>query len=289
MTQNPLIGFAMSAILASRDSFFRMRVKSPTHAARPQFTKGAKVETITVASERIKSNRATVHPRLAIPMGRALTGSMELLKRLIQIDAVLIKLEHYFQQTTPVEQSLGVVLIPVDETVKKLISAREASLSLGVELSIFACTEARRAVAVNRDRDSRDCKYLSGLASSGGLHAYCGGLDATISRALIYASHADVVCFKSAQPDISEARRFAEEIRAICPEKQLAFGYSPRPDGPRWNEIDHAALESELRSLGFDYYFFTQFGSMVFPHFPPGNRWVMLDDALRMHPPMLEI
>ena len=246
------------------------------------------MERMTIASERIQSNRATVHSWRAVPPGRTLTASMELVKQLIQIDAVLIKLEDYFHQTPLFEQSLGVFIIPVDDAVKRLTSAREASRSLGVEIRIFACTEARRAVAINRDRDSRDRKYLSGLTSFGGLHAYCGGLDATISRALIYASHADVVCFKSATPDISEARKFSAAIRTICPEKQLAFGYSPKPDSPRWNEVDHSAFESELCSAGFHYYFFTQFGSVVFPHFPPGNRWVMLDDALRMHPPVLE-
>jgi isocitrate lyase len=160
---------------------------------------------------------------------------------------------------------------------------------VGVKLTILACTEARGAVAVNHDHDFHDRKYLSGLTSFDGLHGYCGGLDATISRALIYTPHADVVGFKSATADISEARRFAAAIRAACPEKPLAFGYSPKPDGPRWNESDHTAFETELYGAGFDYYFFTQFGTTVFPHFPSMNRWVMLDDALKMNLPVLEI
>lgn len=226
---------------------------------------------------------AAAHSWQALPPSKTWTDSIELVKQLTQVGAVAIKLPEYFHQTALIEQPLGLVLVPVDAAVKRLVSAREAVRSLGAEFSIFACTEARRAVAIGRDRDSRDRKYLSGLISFDGLHVYCGGLDATISRGLIYAPHADVVCFKSATPDISEARRFAAAIRAAFPKKQLAFGYSPKPDGSRWNEIDHAAFESELYSVGFDYYFFTQFGSVVFPHFPSKNRWAMLDDALTMH------
>ncbi len=217
--------------------------------------------------------------------GSAWTDSMELVRQLVEVDAVAIKLREYFHQAPVIEQHFGLVLVPVDEAVKRLVSAREAARALGVELSIFACTEAQRAVAVNRDRDSHDRKYLNGLTFWGGLHGYCGGLDASISRALIYAPHADVVCFKSAIADISEARRFAAAIRAACPEKQLAFGYSPKPDGPRWNAIDHAAFESELYSVGFDYYFYTQFGSVVFPQFSSTSSWVMLNDALKCAPP----
>lgn len=217
--------------------------------------------------------------------GGAWTDSMELVRQLAEVDAVAIKLRECFHQTPFVEQHFDLVLVPVDEAVKKLVSAREAARALGMEISIFACTEARRAVAVNRDRDTHDRKFLNGLTFWGALHGYCGGLDASISRALIYAPHADVVCFKSATADISEARRFAAAIRATCPEKQLAFGYSPKPDGPRWNEADHAAFESELFRVGFDYYFYTQFGSVVFPQFTLTSSWVMLDDALKSASP----
>lgn len=194
--------------------------------------------------------------------------------------AAAIKLPEIFYQRTPIEQPLGLVLNPVDEAVRKLVSAREMARVHGMDLGIFACTEARRAMAVRSDRDSRDRKYLSGMTYGGALHAYCGGLDAAISRALIYAPHADVVCFRSEVPDISEARRFAATVQIAFPEKQLAFGYCPRPDSPKWNESDHAMFQSELHSIGFAHYFFTQFGSVIFPRFPSRKRWVLFDDAL---------
>jgi len=165
--------------------------------------------------------------------------------------------------------------------VQRLISARTAAEELVVQRKIFACTEARMAVAVASDSDKRDRKYLSGLISSDGNHVYCGGLDATIGRGLLYAPYADVVCFMSSTANTSEAKTFAIVIRAEFPNKELAFGYCPKPDGPRWNGMDHVTLGSELQSLGYDYYFLTQFGFSVFPQSQPETPWVMVDDVLR--------
>ncbi len=212
------------------------------------------------------------------------TNSLKPLKQLVEMGALAVKLPECFYQRAPIEQPFGPVLIPVDEAVKKFAPAREIARVHGMDLGLFACTEARRAMAVHSDTDSRDRKYLSGMTYCGVLHAYCGGLDAAISRALIYAPQVDVVCFKSEVPDIPEARRFAMALQAAFPEKQLAFGYSPKPDGLRWNEFDHAAFQSELYSIGFAHYFFTQFGAVVFPQFPSMKRWVMFDDALENAP-----
>ncbi len=226
------------------------------------------------------SEDATVHAWQTVSASETWTDTLESAEHLVEMGAVAIKLPECFYQRTPIEQPLGLVLIPVDEAVKKLASARETARVYGTDLGIFACTEARRAVAVHSDRDSRDLKYLSGMTYCGVLHAYCGGLDAAISRALIYAPQADVVCFKSEVPDVAEARRFAMALRAAFPEKQLAFGYAPKSDGSKWNELDHAAFQSELYSIGFAHYFFTQFGSVIFPNFPSRKCWVMFDDAL---------
>jgi isocitrate lyase len=241
----------------------------------------ATVRHMTITSQSIPAENGAIHSWQPISPGNTWQDSVELARLLVQADATVIRVGDYLQQARLGEQWPEVVLVRIDEAVEKLMFAREAAFSLGVELSIFACTEARRAMAINSDMDSRDRRYLSGLTSFPGLHAYCGGADATISRALSYAPHADVVGFKSSIPDISEARSFAAAIRLVHPEKQLAFGYSPMPNSPRWNELDHAAFESELHRVGFDHYFFTQFGSVVFPHSPSANHWVMLDDALK--------
>lgn len=236
---------------------------------------------MTAAPEQMTSEDGIVHAWQAVSSGEISMGRLDTARQLVDMGAVVVKLSESFNQRTPLEQPFGPVLIPLDEAVRKLASARETARMHGTDIGVFSCTEARRAVAICSDKDFRDRKYLSGMTYCGALHAYCGGLDAAISRALIYAPHADVVCFKSEVPDISEARRFATSIQASFPEKKLGFGYSPRPDGPKWNGQDHAAFQSELYSIGFDHYFFTQFGSAIFPHFPSRKCWVMFDDALK--------
>jgi isocitrate lyase len=182
----------------------------------------------------------------------------------------------------------NLTLVPAAEAVRRLVSARTAIIACRTDLKIFACTEARRAVAVTDDSDLRDHKYLSGLTSWSNGQVYCGGLDAAIERSLLYAPHADVICFKSAIPDTAEARRFAAAVKARFPEKQLAFGYSPRSDMRIWSELDHAAFEAELQVMGYSYYFFTQFGVTMFPHPPSEPAWAMFDDTFRPVPLDLE-
>ena len=209
------------------------------------------------------------------------TGSLELVQQLLDGDAVVIKLERHFHQAVTAGQAQNLMLVPSAEAVQRLVSARMTAIAYRIAMKVFACTEARRAVAVTNDSDLRDHKHLSGLTSPSNGQVYCGGINAAIERALLYAPHADVICFKSAVPDTTEARRFAVAIRALFPEKQLAFGYSPRPDARMWNELDHAAFEAELRIMGYSYYFFTQFGVTMFPHLPSETAWAMFDDTSR--------
>jgi isocitrate lyase len=200
---------------------------------------------------------------------------LELAKLLIDLDWVAMKLEGPFQPTEKAARGHSPVLIPTKEAVIKLEFAKRTAESLQLSLQVFACTDARAAVALKADTDARDRKFLSGPKTPDGLHAFCGSLDAAISRALVYARYADVVCFKSSNADFPEAVRFASELKASFPSKRLAFGHAPRPDGAGWNEFDHGFLARKLRSVGYDHYFVTQFGRTIFPFTPVSGSWVL--------------
>jgi len=217
--------------------------------------------------------------RPPFPANPAFGRSMELAAYLMEIDPVTICLEGQFQLAEKVGDGRRPVLIPIEEVIRKLEFVTQAAKSLNVGLSVFACTEARAAVALNSDTDPRDRKFLSSSKALEGLHAYCGGLDAVICRALAFARYADVVCFKSSNADLAEANHFASEIKGAFPGKGLAFGHAPRPDDPGWNEVEHRALEINLRSLAYDHYFVTQFGRTVFPRTPVAGSWVLIDDV----------
>jgi isocitrate lyase len=211
----------------------------------------------------------------------SLYSSIELAQHLMGIGALATNC--YGQLLTAENVDLGSrrTLLSIAETVRRLDAAREAANLLGHPLHVLACTEARAAVALEDDADARDRKFLSGMKTEDNSHVYCGGLDGAISRALVFARYAEVVCFRSQSPDLAEAAHFAFEVRSSFPGKKLGFGHTPMLDGVRWNELDHRAFAVRLRQIGYDFYFVTQFGQTTFPHAPASGAWVLMDDAVR--------
>jgi isocitrate lyase len=172
-------------------------------------------------------------------------------------------------------------LLSIAETVRRLKAAREAANLLEHPLYVLACTEARNAAALADDDDVRDRRFLSGMKTRDDSHVYCGGLDAAISRALVFARYAEVVCLRSQGTDLAEAAHFASEVQSSFPGKKLGFGHMLLPDGVRWNELDHRAFGARLRQIGYDFYFVTQFGQTTFPSAPASAAWALIDDAVR--------
>ena len=211
----------------------------------------------------------------------ALNSSIELARRLMGIGALATNCYGQLQTAESVDHGSRRTLLSIAETVRRLDAAREAANLLGHPLHVLACTEARVAVALEDDADARDRKFLSGMKTKDNSHVYCGGLDAAISRALVFARYAEVVCLRSPNIDLAEAAHFASEVRSSFPGKKLGFGHTPMLDGVRWNELDHRAFDVRLRQIGYDFYFVTQFGQTTFPYAPASGAWVLMDDAVR--------
>jgi isocitrate lyase len=210
----------------------------------------------------------------------ALNSSIVLARRLMEIGALATNCYGHLQTAESVDRSPS-TLLSIAETVRRLNAAREAANLLEHPLHVLACTEARNAAALEDDDDVRDRRFLSGMKTGDDSYVYCGGLDAAISRALVFARYAEVVCLRSQSTDIAEAAHFASEVQSSFPGKKLGFGYTPKPDGVRWNELDHRAFAARLRQIGYDFYFVTQFGQTTFPNAPSSGAWVLVDDALR--------
>jgi isocitrate lyase len=210
----------------------------------------------------------------------ALNSSIVLAGRLMEIGALAANCYGQLQTAENGDSSCR-TLLSIAETVRRLNTAREAANLLEHPLYVLACTEARNAAALQDDDDVRDRRFLSGMKTGDNSHVYCGGLDAAISRALVFARYAEVVCFRSQSTDLAEAAHFASELQSSFPGKKLGFGHMPLPDGVRWNELDHRAFGARLRQIGYDFYFVTQFGQTTFPHAPASAAWVLIDDAVR--------
>jgi isocitrate lyase len=228
--------------------------------------------------------RSLNHSRIHLqPERAAFNSSFELLRQLTELRPVAMNLEGAFQLGSD-ERDHHPALVSVQEAVQRIESAKFAADSLQVSLRVFACTDARMAAAVTTDVDRRDRKFLSGMRTAEGLHTYCGGLDAAISRSLVFAQHADVVCYRSHHADPFEAACFAAVLKSRFPAKSLAFVHNVTQNGLRWNELDHRTFEEKLQKLGYDAYLVTQFGRTIFPCTPLSGAWVLLSDTVRGEP-----
>jgi isocitrate lyase len=230
------------------------------------------------------ATRSLNHSRVHLqPEKIAFHSSLELVRQLMELKSVAMNLQGSFQLASD-DRDHHPALVSMREAVQRLESAKSAADSLGVSLRVFACTDARIAAALTSDADRRDRKFLSGTRTLEGFHTYCGGLDAAISRGLVFAQHADVVCFRSNEADLSEAARFAAILKSAFPAKTLAFGHNATQNGLRWNELDHRTFAEKLQKLGYDAYFVTQFGQTIFPYTPLSGAWVLLNDTVRSKP-----
>jgi isocitrate lyase len=170
------------------------------------------------------------------------------------------------------------VLEPTGHVLHRLEAARAAARMTDPEPVIFACTNAREALSLTSDEDARDRRYLSGIRNVEKFHVYCGGVEAAVHRALLFARLADVVCYRAATADLCGARQFASSVRAHFSAKPLGIGITLSGPEPL-REFDSICEIRKLSKLGYDYCFFTLSGEVVFTSFPDAKPWAFFDDA----------
>jgi isocitrate lyase len=147
------------------------------------------------------------------------------------------------------------------EAIQKLVAARLAADVLNVPTLIIARTDANSAHLLTTDIDPRDHEFLTGERTSEGFFQIRGGLDSAIARGLAYAPYADLLWYETSEPNVDEARRFAEAIHAKYPGKMLAYNCSPSFN---WRKkLDDRAIarfQTELGAMGYKFQFITLAG-----------------------------
>lgn len=188
-------------------------------------------------------------------------NAFELMKAMIEAGAAGVHFEDQLASAKKCGHMGGKVLVPAHEFVQKLVAARLASDILGVPTMLIARTDANGAKLLTTDSDIRDVEFLTGQRTSEGFLSYKGGIEAAINRALIYAPYADMVWCETSEPDINEARRFAEAVHEKFPGKLLAYNCSPSFHWKR--KLDDAAIskfQRELGAMGYKFQFVTLAG-----------------------------
>src|SRR5262252_8813011 len=188
-------------------------------------------------------------------------NAYELMKGMIEAGAAAVHFEDQLASAKKCGHLGGKVLVPVREFIQKLVAARLAADVLDVPTLLVARTDAQSATLLTSDIDPRDKPWITGERTAEGFYRIRNGLDMAIDRGLAYAPFADLVWCETSTPDLAEAKRFAEAIRARFPGKRLAYNCSPSFN---WSKkLDAATIakfQRELGGMGYAFQFVTLAG-----------------------------
>ena len=188
-------------------------------------------------------------------------NAFELMKSLIEAGAAAVHFEDQLSSAKKCGHMGGKVLVPTREAVQKLISARLAADVLNVPTLIIARTDADAAQLITSDCDAADEPFITGRRTVEGFYSFRGGLDAAIARGLAYAPYADMVWCETSEPNIEDARRFAEAIHSEFPGKLLAYNCSPSFNWrAKLSVSEIAVFQQKLGALGYKFQFVTLAG-----------------------------
>jgi isocitrate lyase len=186
----------------------------------------------------------------------------ELAKAMIEAGTAGIHLEDQLSSEKKCGHMGGKVLIPTQTAQRNLVAARLAADVMGVPTIIVARTDADASKLVTSDIDPRDQEFIvDGERTAEGFYRVRHGIEAAIARGLAYAPIADVIWCETSEPDLEDARKFAEGIHAQYPGKLLAYNCSPSFNWKKKLDDDTIAkFQRELGAMGYKYQFITLAG-----------------------------
>jgi isocitrate lyase len=187
--------------------------------------------------------------------------AFELMKALIEAGAAGVHFEDQLASEKKCGHLGGKVLVPTGQFLRTLTAARLAADLLDVPTLLVARTDAHSARLLTTDVDERDRPFLTGERTPEGFFRLTGGLDVAIQRGLAYAPYADLIWCETSEPDLDEAREFAEAIHARFPGKLLAYNCSPSFNWKaKLDDATIARFQRQLGALGYQFQFVTLAG-----------------------------
>jgi isocitrate lyase len=191
----------------------------------------------------------------------------ELMKAMIEAGAAAVHFEDQLSSEKKCGHLGGKVLLPTQTAVRNLVAARLAADVMGVPTLVVARTDANAADLITSDVDSYDAPFITGERTPEGFFRVRAGLDQAIARGIAYAPYADLVWCETSEPDLDEARRFAESIHEKFPGKLLAYNCSPSFNWKKkLDDITIANFQEELGKMGYKFQFVTLAGFHALNH-----------------------
>lgn len=188
-------------------------------------------------------------------------NAFELMKMMIEAGAAGVHFEDQLASAKKCGHLGGKVLVPTMEFIQKLVAARLAADVMGVPTVLIARTDANSAKLITSDIDPMDNQFLTKERTTEGFYVIRGGLDAAIARGLAYAPYADLIWCETSEPNLVEARQFAEAIHSQFPGKLLAYNCSPSFNWKsKLDAYTIAKFQKELAAMGYKFQFVTLAG-----------------------------
>lgn len=191
----------------------------------------------------------------------------ELTKAMIEAGAAGVHFEDQLASEKKCGHMGGKVLLPTRQAVRNLVAARLAADVMGVPTVIVARTDANAATLITSDVDPYDAPFLTGERTVEGFFRVRCGIDAAIARGLAYAPYVDLLWCETAEPNLGEARKFADAIHARYPGKLLAYNCSPSFNWRKKLDPETIArFQSDLGEMGYKFQFVTLAGFHTLNH-----------------------
>ncbi|MFC5712368.1 isocitrate lyase [Thalassorhabdus alkalitolerans] len=191
----------------------------------------------------------------------------ELMKGMIEAGASGVHFEDQLASEKKCGHLGGKVLLPTQNAVRNLISARLAADVSGVPTVLIARTDADAADLITSDIDPADKEFITGERTPEGFYRTNAGIDQAIARGLAYAPYADLIWCETSKPSLEEAQKFADAIHEKFPGKMLAYNCSPSFN---WEaNLDKETIEKyqvELGKMGYKFQFVTLAGFHALNH-----------------------
>jgi isocitrate/methylisocitrate lyase len=187
----------------------------------------------------------------------------EIMKAYIEAGAAGVHFEDQLASEKKCGHLGGKVLIPTQAHIRNLDSARLAADVCGVPTILVARTDAESAKLITSDVDERDREFLTGERTAEGFFRLREGtgVDHCIKRGIAFAPHADLLWWETSNPNLADARRFAEAVQKAHPGKIMAYNCSPSFN---WEaKLDKATIarfQRELGAMGYKFQFVTLAG-----------------------------
>ena len=188
-------------------------------------------------------------------------NAYELMKNMIANGAAAAHFEDQLASVKKCGHMGGKVLIPTQEAIQKLTSARLAADVMGVPTVVLARTDAEAAALLTSDVDPRDERFVTGKRTPEGFYIVKNGLEQAISRGISYAPYADLVWCETGKPDLGFAREFAQAVLADNPKQLLAYNCSPSFNWKKnLTDSQIASFQEDIATMGYQYQFITLAG-----------------------------